>query len=387
VIAGGGVAALEAALALRELAEEQVQVELLAAEPDFWYRPLAVAEPFGVGQPSRLSLVDFARECDAQVTLGALATVNADNHVAVTRAGGPVGYDALLIACGAEPHVAVPGALTFRGPADVPAFARLLETVGRVVHRLTFALPAGTAWTLPAYELALLTASYLHGLGVTTVELRLVTSEEQPLGLFGTEASEEIARLLDERGIALSTDADAVAFAAGKLELASGGEIETDAVVALPRLEGVRISGVPRNREGFIDTDRFGRVPELTDVYAAGDVTSFPIKQGGLAAQQAEAAAKMIAAAAGAQVEPNPFEPVLRGLLLTGGIPRYLRAELNDPAHTEADALSLWWPPSKITGRYLAPFLASHHGHLLSAPPGVRAMPIDIGLTGDYRPL
>jgi sulfide:quinone oxidoreductase len=381
------VAALEAALALRELAGEQVQVELLAAEPDFWYRPLAVAEPFGVGQPSRLSLVDFAHECDAQVTLGTLAAVNADNHMAVTSKGGGLDYNALLIACGAETHTAVPGALTFRGPADVPAFAHLLERVGRDVRRLTFALSAGTAWTLPAYELALLTASYLHGLGVRTVELRLVTPEEQPLGLFGTEASEEIAGLLDDRGIALSAGAEAVAFTAGKLELASGDEIETDAVVALPRLEGVRISGVPRNREGFIDTDRFGCVPELTDVYAAGDVTSFPIKQGGLAAQQAEAAAKTIAGAAGAPIEPTPFEPVLRGLLLTGGIPRYFRAELNHPAHTETDALSLWWPPSKITGRYLAPFLASQHGHLLTAPPGIRAMPIEIGLTGDYRPL
>jgi sulfide:quinone oxidoreductase len=369
------------------LAAEQVQVELLAAEPDFWYRPLAVAEPFGVGQPSRLSLVDFGRECNAQVTLGALAAVNADNHVAVTNKGGGVGYEALLIACGAETRAAVPGALTFRGPADVPAFARLLETLGREVRRLTFALPAGVAWTLPAYELALLTASYVHGLGVRTVELRLVTPEDQPLGLFGTEASEEIARLLDDRGITVSTHADAVAFAAGKLELASGDEIETDAVVALPRLEGVRVGGVPRDPDGFIDTDRFGRVPELTDVYAAGDVTSFPIKQGGLAAQQAEAAAKTIAAAAGAPVEPTPFEPVLRGLLLTGGIPRYLRAELDKPASTQTDALSLWWPPSKITGRYLAPFLASQHGHLLTAPPGVRAMPIEIGLTGDYRPL
>jgi sulfide:quinone oxidoreductase len=377
---------LEAALALRELAEERVQLELLAAEPDFWYRPLAVAEPFGVGQPSRLALVDVARECDAQLTLGALAGVNADNHVAVTRTGGGVGYDALLIACGAKPCVAVPGALTFRGPADVPAFARLLETLGRQVRRLTFALPAGTAWTLPAYELALLTASYLHGLRVGTVELRLVTPEKQPLALFGTEASEEIARLLDERGIALSTGAEAAAFAACTLEFASGDSIDADAVVALPRLEGVRISGVPRDPDGFIDADRLGRVCKLTDVYAAGDVTSFPIKQGGLAAQQAEAAATTIAAAAGAPVAPTPFEPVLRGLLLTGGIPRYLRAELDHPAHTQTDALSLWWPPGKITGRYLAPFLAAHHGNLLSTPPPVRAMPIEIGLAGEYRP-
>ena len=47
LIAGGGVAALEAALALRALAEDRVRVELLAPETQFWYRPLAVAD-FGV---------------------------------------------------------------------------------------------------------------------------------------------------------------------------------------------------------------------------------------------------------------------------------------------------------------------------------------------------
>ena len=57
---------------------------------------------------------------------------------------------------------------------------------------------------------------------------------------------------------------------------------------------------------------------DLEDVFAAGDIANFPIKQGGLAAQQADAAAEAIAAEAGAQVDPQPFKPVLRGILLTG---------------------------------------------------------------------
>ena len=50
LIAGGGVAALEAALALRDLAADRVDVELLAPEPHFWYRPLSVAAPFELGE-------------------------------------------------------------------------------------------------------------------------------------------------------------------------------------------------------------------------------------------------------------------------------------------------------------------------------------------------
>lgn len=46
VIAGGGVAGLEAALALRELAAEQVATTLLTPSRDFVYRPMTVLEPF-----------------------------------------------------------------------------------------------------------------------------------------------------------------------------------------------------------------------------------------------------------------------------------------------------------------------------------------------------
>ena len=69
-----------------------------------------------------------------------------------------------------------------------------------------------------------------------------------------------------------------------------------------------------------------------SDVYAAGDITTFTVKQGGIAAQQAEAAAEAIAAAAGVEIEPRPFRPVLRGLLLTGDGPRYLHGELTGGA-------------------------------------------------------
>ena len=47
LIAGGGVAALEAMLALRALAADRVSVVLVAPDREFVYRPLAVAEPFG----------------------------------------------------------------------------------------------------------------------------------------------------------------------------------------------------------------------------------------------------------------------------------------------------------------------------------------------------
>jgi sulfide:quinone oxidoreductase len=114
---------------------------------------------------------------------------------------------------------------------------------------------------------------------------------------------------------------------------------------------------------GFIPTDAHGRVLGVENVYAAGDGTAFPVKQGGLAAQQADAAAAAIAAAAGVEIDPAPFAPVLRGMLLTGAEPHYLRHDLTRAeAESETADRPLWWPASKIAARTLTPYLAARPG-------------------------
>jgi sulfide:quinone oxidoreductase len=381
LIAGGGVAGLEALLALRRHAEERVSIELLAAEPQFWYRPLAVAEPFGLGNLHGLDLSSIADECGALFTLGRLASVDTERSTAQTSAG-ELDYDALLIAVGARPVASMPGAFTFRGPADTDAFASLLRELGEGTRRrVVFALPGGVGWPLPLYELALQTASWLGRLG-TSVEVVVVTHEEAPLELFGPAASTAMAALLAERRIVLRTSSYAVAFEAGSLELKPYGELQADRVVALPRLQAPSIPGIPGDAQGFIPTNASGEVVGVDRVFAAGDVTTFPVKQGGIAAQQADAAAEAIAVLAGAEIAPEPFRPVLRGLILTGGAPLFARAELGragDQSLVVADAL--WWPPGKIVGRYLAPFLAERSGAILEPPARFEGVSVDADLS------
>jgi sulfide:quinone oxidoreductase len=364
VVAGGGVAALEASLALRELAGRRVRVELLAPEPSFWYRPVAVAEPFGRGVVSRFDLGELADAAGAAFTLGSLVGVDADRREATTTSG-TFPFDALLIATGAAPSSAIPGALTFRGPADTERFARLLEEIVRGdVHSVAFASSWGAGWLLPLYELALQTAEHLASREVHGVQLTLVTPEDAPLQLFGRTASQAVSALLGDAGVGIVTGAYAVEARAEELVLTPEGTVAAERVVALPRLRGQRLDGVPQTVEGFVPVDEHCRVLGMDCVYAAGDITSFPVKQGGIAAQQAEAAVEAILAHAGLAVEARPFEPVLRGLLLTGHSPRYLRHELGESA-VPADEVSerpLWWPPAKIVGRRLAPFLASLSG-------------------------
>jgi sulfide:quinone oxidoreductase len=365
VIAGGGVAALEALLALRRLASGHVSIELLSAEPQFWYRPLAVAEPFGLGDVHGLDLGTVADECGAALILDTLASVDDDAHVATTSSGGRLEYDALLIAVGARPVSALSGAFTFRGPADTDAFARLLTQIGPG-ERIVFTVPGSVAWPLPLYELALQTTARFEQLSLA-VDTAIVTHEHEPLELFGPDAGAAIAKLLEERRIELVTDRYPITFEAGQLSFAPEGHLDADHVVALPRLEGPAIDGVPTDAQGFIPTDPSSYVRGLADVFAAGDATTFPIKQGGLATQQADAAAEEIASLAGAEVEPKPFRPVLRGLILTGGVPLFVRAELTGAGSPfESGNEALWWPPGKIAGRYLAPFLAELSSRALS---------------------
>jgi len=385
LIAGGGVAALEAALALRALAEDRVSVELLAPEPHFWYRPLAVAEPFDLGEVRQFELPELAAAAGATFSPGALTGVDAGGRQAQTTAGSSIPYDVLLVACGARPTAAVPGALTFRGPADTEKIRRLLEEiVAGHVGRIAFVVPWGAVWSLPIYELALMTAAYLVERELDHVELTLVTPEDEPLQLFGRAGSEAVRELLEERRIAVQTGSCPVELVDGELRLVPEGTIAADRVVALPRLRGPRIDVLPQTVEGFLPVDAHGQVHGLAAVFAAGDITSFPVKQGGIATQQADAAAELIAANAGADITPQPFRPVLRGLLLTGRQPRYLRHELTGGAGDASSASPepLWWPPAKIVGRYLAPFLGAFAGveSPPEAPVAPGAVPVEVEL-------
>jgi sulfide:quinone oxidoreductase len=286
-----------------------------------------------------------------------------------------VPYDALVIALGAGPRTGVRGALTFRGPEDVSAFRACLdEALSGEAARLVFAVPGGIAWALPLYELALLTASRLAAAAVEA-ELTLVTPEEAPLTVFGTEASKRLEALLAERGIRLRLRTYPDAFANGQLTVVPGAPQPADRVIALPRLAGSFVPGLPQDPDGFLSVDPYGRVADVEDIYAAGDITTFPVKQGGIASQQADTVAETIAQAAGAPVAPMPFDPVLRGLVLTGDGPTFLRAEIGggrgDASMAAGEAL--WWPPGKIAARYLAPYLAERSG--LAIVPGAATAP------------
>jgi sulfide:quinone oxidoreductase len=370
VIAGGGVAAAEALLALSDLAGDRARVQLLAPDPEFVFRPMLVAEPFGLADAKRVGLAELAAEHGASYRQDALVGVDLARRAIRTRDGERLEYEALLIALGATPIEAVPGALTFSGQRERSAFRELLRELpgDRPGCRLVFTAPAAAKWTIAVYELALLTAAHLAARAVEGVQITVVTHEPKPLDLFGQSAPQIVADMLRGAGIEVRTASPPISFEKGLLEVADGEPVAADHVVALPALDVPPIPGVPQRHNGFIPTDVRMNVEGVTQVWAAGDATWFPVKQGGLAAAQADVAAEAIAGEAGVHLTPGSFRPVLRAALLTGALPRYLRSAGWDGERFDAAPTALWWPPGKLAGRYLAPYLARRWKGEASSP-------------------
>jgi sulfide:quinone oxidoreductase len=362
LIAGGGVAALEAALVLRDLVGDRVEMELCSPRGEFVYRPFAVGEPYGAATVLRYDLDSLVGRIGASFRLGGIYSVDPGARLATARDGEQTPFDYLLVATGARMLWAVPGSITFWGVADEGGVGGVVRKLrAGALRDVVFAVPGGSAWPLPVYELALLGSAVLAKSGIEDARLTVVTPEEAPLQLFGRAVGEQMTQLLDEHGVGLVAGAHPVEFDGERLRIAPGEPLATEAVVSLPRLEGRRIDGLPHAEDGFLQVDEHCRVVGTEPVFAAGDVTDFPVKQGGIATQEADAAAEAIAAAVGGEVEPAPFDPVLRGVLWTGGEPRYLYGRLTGK-HGETSALTEdpLWPPQdgKIIGRYLTPFLA-----------------------------
>ena len=368
LIAGAGLGGLEAALALHAYGDH-AGVALLSDKPAFTYRSLAVTEPFGGSATTEMDLGEFADRHGFSLICDTLESVHPAERRVSTRSGKRLEYDALVLALGARARTAVPGALTFRGPQDVARLAEALTTVGELPSPdIAFVADATATWTLPLYELALLTARWAREQDFTPT-IRIVTAEHAPLEAMGEWTSGILADLLDRRGIELIADTVAGVVEGDRLWVQDERFVPADLAVALPRLEGSPVAGVPTDPFGFVEVDRFCRVEGIDDVFAVGDMTASGVKQGGLATQMADVAAASIAAAAGAPVTPVPFTAALRGLLFTGERPMVVSgspAGLSTPAG-DGGVMADWLSTHKIVGTHLGPYLATHAEMLVPA--------------------
>jgi sulfide:quinone oxidoreductase len=363
IIAGGGVAALEALLALADVAADHTDVTVLAPREEFVYRPMTVREPFAYGPARRYPLAPIVSDAGARLLADELVRVEPAAGTIHTKREESIAYDALLLAVGAKVTPRYEHALTVDDRRMDETLHGLIQDVeGGYVQSLAFISPGRMAWQLPLYELALMTAGRAYDMGVE-LAITIITPEESPLAIFGLTVSSAVSALLEKAGIQTIGSAHAEIPAQGQVVINPGDRLlHVDRVVALPELHGPSIRGIPLGEHGFIRVNPFGQVPDAGPIFAAGDATDFAIKHGGIAAEQADTAALTIAALAGAPVTPTPFEPVIHGMLLTAGKPLYLTAELSG-GHGISSAVTdapTWPSGSKIAAKYLSPRLEEY---------------------------
>jgi sulfide:quinone oxidoreductase len=371
VIAGGGVAGLEALLALRAIARNHARLTLIAPDPEFSYRPLAVAEPFGLGHAHRVPLSRIAEDAGAELIIDAVVGVDDAAREVRLRDGGSRPFDALIVAPGGRAVAGVKGATTWFPGGDAEAYGGLLRDIdGGYTKRLAIVIPPGAVWPLPAYELALMTAGEATAMGHSDVKVTIVTPERTPLALFGEEAGKAVGEELRWAGVDLITGAVARGGDHGLVLEPSGDRLDVQRVFAVPRIVGPALPGLAADEEGFILVGDDGLVQGAERTWAAGDGVASPIKFGGLATHQARVAATSVARLAGVTA-PDPGEAVIHGRLLTGQRTRRLRGR------GDAEGAPLWWPHGKVAGEYLPRWLAEHG----VTPPAAEPAPDGEGVT------
>jgi sulfide:quinone oxidoreductase len=373
VIAGGGVAALEAALALRDLLGERLALTIVAPNPEFRYRPLLVREHFTPAVTANYSVAEIANRAGAQLLVDAFKWLDPVGRVLHTDHGKKLPYDAALLAMGARNHPRFRSALTLDDSRVREQLDDFVQELDRgTLQRVAFVVPSLPIWSLPAYELALMTATRTRARG-QDVGVLLITPEDSPLAALGINASTEVAELLGQAGITTITSATCQIREPGRIDLYPlRSSIPVDQIIALPELYAPSLPGVPTSAErGFVTIDVHGAVHVLSRVYAAGDITDTPVKHIGLSADQADVAAQAIAALAGAPIEPRPLRPALHVMLLGAEKPLYIRSQMlgDTGIDLEISHEPLWQPAQKLHSEYLGPLLVELDA-LTDARPG-----------------
>jgi sulfide:quinone oxidoreductase len=356
VVIGSGVAAIEAVLALDALAKERVQITVLSRTGALRLAARLPERTLWAEDAPTYDLRRLGRLPGVSVLRDGARSVDVAGHLVTGTSGRQYPWDLLLVATGATVKPTIPEALVLG--RDSPELVRSLvaEAQRGLLHSIALVVAPGASWTLPVYELALQVAPAVGG--ASSVEI--LTPEPAPLPLFGTAGSEAVAARLDAADVELKPGSYCQ-LRGGELVVRPGARIESvDAIVELPAPAPVPIEGLPSHAGGFIEVRDYGQVVGAPDVYAVGDAIAFPIKHGGLAAQQADAAAEHIAARAGADVVPSPFRPILRGELVTPEGVLFLEMPIHGGAgEGRVSEEPLWAPATKVHGRYLSAWLAN----------------------------
>ncbi|WP_333764137.1 NAD(P)/FAD-dependent oxidoreductase [Streptomyces sp. IBSBF 2390] len=268
VVVGAGMAGVQTAVALREQGFKGA-VTVVGAEPHQPYDrpPLSKAVLLGTAEGSAFD-VDF-ESLGVELRLGCEAQGLRPAERVLDTEAGPVPYDVLVLATGAEP-------VTLPGTEGVPGvhLLRTLDDAERlrpVLLRQHDIVVVGAGWIGAEFA----TAAREAGCAVTVVE-----AADRPLaGALPAEVAAPMAAWYADSGADLRTGARVERVEPGAVVLTDGTRLPAGAVVvgigARPATGWLAGSGIELGPHGEVVADARLRTG-AEDVYAVGDCASFP---------------------------------------------------------------------------------------------------------------
>ncbi len=272
VIVGGGAAGFAAAERLRGLGFSGSLSMLSADDAAPCDRP-NLSKDYLAGTASEdwipLQPAEFYRDLRIALRLGCeVAHIDTAQREVLARSGERFGYDALLIATGAEPvrlplpGFASPNVFTLRSLADAQA----------IIHA---AASAKSAVLIGAGFIGLEVADSLRQRGL---DVHVIAREAVPMEkVLGREFGDFITALHREHGVTFHLQCSPKEFDGRMLRLDDGSTIAADMLIVgvgvRPRTELAAAAGLTVDNGVLVNAQLQTSVP---GIYAAGDVARFP---------------------------------------------------------------------------------------------------------------
>lgn len=374
VVLGGGFGGASAATALEPAVRAGHRVTVVERRPTFMMglRKLWILCGKGTRAEGTRSVATLARH-GAEVVLDEITAIEPAAG-RVRTAGREIPFDHLIVALGAEPRPDLVAGFEHAGNLyDGDEVERLAVAIDGLREGTVVVGILGVPYKCPPapYEAAMLLDDRFRARGVRAgIELRAFTVQPIALPVAGPEASQAVAGMLAERGIAFETGCRGPRIEPGRV-VHDGGEVAFDLLVGVPPHRPPRTiaeSGLAGNG-GWIRPDPATLRTAQANVYAVGDCAEIPTpngmavpKAGVFAESQARIAAGGILHALGLGPEPEPFDGAgycfietgsnaaafVRGRFLASPAPEVDMASpsagaLEDKRRFERDRLDAWF--------------------------------------------
>ncbi len=322
LVLGGGFGGLETSFYLRMYLSDQVKVTLVSDRDCFIFRPNSIYVPFGLDpEKLKIGLQKPLKRKNITLVKAKVQEINVAGKI-VHADGLKLPYDFLVIATGAEVRPEeVPGlkenAHNIWTTDDMlklrASFENLRERAraGRQ-QKVLFLIPPNNKCSGPLYEMVFMLETWLHRNGVRKqVDITWTTFEETYIQVFGPRLHEIVVQEFEQRGVIGYNKYTVEKVDKNEVVYHNGQHLPFDLLISFPPyVASTLFSSLPVDDRGFITTNLTTRqVADHSEIYAVGDASDFPVKQGFLAFTQSDAAAEHLAAKILGRKPAFAFEP------------------------------------------------------------------------------